>query len=245
MSLRLQSLFFCRNPLCIQQEGWSSTYILNMVVKRRFLAWTGNYIFVIQFSDWAIATHKVHAKSKYLNYMTASEICNNYIYALSNFTSLSCNFKLSVTCDLKLFQWLHTRMPSQVISFLQGQVTSSISDCFCLYITSIPLWHAEYELHICMRRSAQNNLSVLPLLSFIFLFESVLSLLSSTNPLVPKFNAICWRLGFQQPTHYFACYCLMTIVVIWFSQNSTTWLQPSFSAKQSISVQWSLVQHRC
>jgi len=186
---------------------------------------------------------EVHAKSKYLNYMTASEICNNYIQALSNFISLSCNFKLSVTYDLKLFQWLHAMMPSQVISFLQGQVTSSISDCFCVYITSTPdngnresLWHTEYELHICMGRSAQNNLSVLPPLSFIFL--------SSTNPLVPKFNALCWRLGFQQPNHYFACYCLMTIVVIWFSQNSTMWLQSSFSNKQSISVEWSLVQHR-
>jgi hypothetical protein len=49
MSLRLQALFFCRNPSFIRQEGWGSTYILNMVVKRRFLAWTGNYIYVIQF----------------------------------------------------------------------------------------------------------------------------------------------------------------------------------------------------
>jgi hypothetical protein len=37
---------------------------------------------------------KVHAKSKYLNYMTVSEMCNNYTHALSNFISLSCNFKL-------------------------------------------------------------------------------------------------------------------------------------------------------
>jgi len=150
-----------------------------------------------------------------------------------------------------LFQWLGAMMSSQVISFLQGEVTSSISDCFCLYITSTPddgnrdsLWHTEYELHICMDNSAQNNLSVLPLLSFIFLFERFLSLLSSTNTLVPKFNAVCWRWRFQQPSHYFACYYLMTIVVIWFSQNSPTWLQSSFSAKQSISVEWSLVQHR-
>jgi len=139
---------------------------------------------------------KVHAKSKYLNYMTASEICKNYIHARSNFISLSCKFKLSVTYDFKLFQWLHAMMPSQVISFLQGQVTSSISDCFCLHISPDngnrnSLWHTEYELHICMGRSAQNNLSVLLLLFFIFLFESVLSLLSSIKPLVPKFNALC------------------------------------------------------
>ena len=155
-------------------------------------------VLTTSFTDWAMQLMNVHAKSKYLNYMTASEICKNHIHALSNFIRLSCNFKLTVTYDFKLFQWLHATMPSQVISLILGQVTSSISGCFCLYITSTPdngkrdsLWHTEYELHICMGRSAQNNLPVLPLLSFIFLFESVLSLLSSINPLVPKFNALC------------------------------------------------------
>lgn len=60
--------------------------------------------------------------------MTVTEKCNNYIHALCNFINLSCNFKLSVTYDLKVFQLLHAMPYSQVVSFLQGQVTSSISD---------------------------------------------------------------------------------------------------------------------